>query len=94
MHDTSGFLLGFSKSIIQGLSEVKKLEIDAIAEGVEKSSKHLFTIGISIALIGTGFFIFMWGIATSIDTLFTMKGMGYVLIGVLAALIGALVYKK
>ncbi len=92
------FLLGFSKSIIQGFNEVKKVESDAIrngiVDGVEKCSKQLFTIGISIALIGTGFFIAMWGIATSIDTIFAMKGTGYVLIGVVTALLGALVYKK
>ncbi len=97
MKDTLEFLLGLSKTIIQGLSETKKFESEAIgdgiADGIDKSRKQLFTIGISVALTGTGFFIVMWGIATAIDTFFTMKGIGYVLIGAVAALMGALVFR-
>lgn len=98
MHDVIEFLLGLTKSIIQGLSEAKKFESDAIgdgiANGVEKSRKKLLSIGISISLIGTGLFLTLWGIASGIDDVFAMRGLGFVLIGIPAVLVGALVYKK
>lgn len=92
------FLLDLSKSIIESFPEkVQKQASEAIgsgiAEGVEKSKKKFFYLGISIALIGTGFFLTLWGIATGIDTIFAMQGLGYVLIGILAILGGALVNK-
>ncbi len=88
-----------SKFIIQKLSsEIQKLLSAAISSGIDdglhKISKRLFSIGVSIALVSTGFFLTLWGIATSIDTFFAMRGLGYVLIGILAALTGALVFKK
>ncbi len=97
MKDTLEFLLGLSKSVIQGLSETKRFESDAIgdgiANGINKSRNNLFTIGISIAMTGTGFFLTTWGVATVIDTLFAMKGIGYVLIGIVAALMGTIVLR-
>lgn len=92
---TIDFLCGLSKSIIQGLSETPRRGIgDDIVEGIEKSRKKLFTIGVSISIAGTGFFLTLWGIASVIDAVFAMQGFGFVLIGILAVLIGALVYKK
>ncbi len=95
---TIDFLVGLSKSIIQGLSEAQKLESESIAngiaEGLEKSRKKMYTISISVALIGTGFFLTLWGVAKSIDVIFDMNGLGYVMIGIPAALLGALVYKR
>ena len=63
---------------------------DGIAEGIKRSRESIFSLGISIALMGTGFFLTLWGIATGIDTYFAMRGLGYVLIGVLVAVTGAL----
>ena len=78
--------------------EAQKLASDAvgegIAEGIQKSRRELFSIAFSIALVSTGVFLALWGIATSIDVFFAMRGLGYVLIGMLAAATGALVYKK
>ncbi len=65
-----------------------------IAEGIEKSRKKLFTIGVSIALAGIGFFLILWGIASMIDTIFAMRGFGFVLAGIIAVLSGALAHKK
>ncbi len=92
---TIDFLLGLSKTIILGLGESQKHGIgNELAEGIEKSRKKLFTIGISISLAATGFFLISWGIASAIDSMFAMRGFGFVLIGILAALTGALAYKK
>lgn len=92
---TIDFLRGLSKTIILGLGESQKHGIgNELAEGIEKSRKKLFTLGVSISLAGTGFFLIMWGIATAIDSMFAMRGFGFVLIGILAALTGALAYKK
>ena len=92
------FFEGLSAFIKTLSTDAPKLAGDAIGrgieEGVKKSSEKLFSLGISIALLATGFFLTLWGIATSIDMIFAMRGLGYVLIGVLAALLGALVYKK
>ncbi len=90
------FLSGFSKSIIQGFSEgLKQTGIgDSIEEGIEKFRKKLFITGVAISLAGTGFFLILWGIASAIDTVFAMRGLGYVLIGLLGVLTGALVFKK
>lgn len=88
-----------SKYIIQWISnEIERLASNAvcngITEGLEKSREKLFSLAISIALLGTGFFITLWGIATAIDTFFAMRGFGYVFIGILSVLTGALVFKK
>ena len=96
--------------IIESLGDLSKLAIqqfsseaqkyvsdaicDGITEGIQKSREKLFSIAVSTALVGTGFFLTLWGIATSIDLFFAMRGMGYVLIGLLAAAAGALVSKK
>jgi hypothetical protein len=93
------FLLGLVNGIIQGLpGEAQKHVSDAIgngiAQGVEKSRKKLFSVGVSIALIGIGLFLLLWGIATSIDIIFKMDGFGYVLIGIPAILIGIILYKS
>ncbi len=88
-----------SKLVIQWISqETEKVVTSAIgtgvAEGLHKFSEKLYSITIAAALIATGFFLTLWGIATVIDTYFVMKGFGYVLIGILASVTGALVYKK
>jgi len=90
------FLSGLSKSIIQGLNEALKIgEIgNSIEEGVEKFRKELFITGIAISIAATGFFLTLWGIASAIDTMFAMRGLGFVLIGLLGILTGVLVYKK
>ncbi|KCZ73096.1 hypothetical protein ANME2D_00155 [Candidatus Methanoperedens nitroreducens] len=97
--DIIELISSLSRLVIQRFSsEAQKLTSEAIgdgiADGVQKSSQRLFSIGVSIALIGTGFFLTLWGIATGIDTFFEMRGFGYVLIGILAALAGVLVYKR
>ncbi len=98
MQSIKDFFVGFSNSILQNMSKEGQKEIshvigEGIAEGIEKSGKELFSIGISITLIGIGFFLIIWGIATTVDIIFAMKGFGYILIGIFAILIG-LVYKK
>ncbi len=93
---TIDFICGLSKSIVQGLGEGHRhggLGND-VAEGIEKSRKKLFTIGASVALAGTGFFLILWGVSSTIDAIFAMRGFGFVLIGVLAVLAGALEYRK
>jgi hypothetical protein len=89
-------LSGLAKSMIQGFIEARKhYGIDnSIEEGIEKFSKKLFSIGIAISIAGTGFFLILWGIASAIETMFAMKGLGYVLIGLLGVLSGTLLYKK
>ena len=90
------FLNGLSKSIIQGLSEALKIGGigNSIEESIEKFRKELFITGIAISIAGTGFFLILWGIASAIDAMFAMRGLGFVLIGFLGVLTGALVYKK
>ena len=90
------FLSGLSKSITQGFSEALKYGGigNSIEEGIEKFRKKLFTTGVAISIAGTGFFLTLWGIASAIDAMFSMRGLGYVLIGLLGVLTGALVYKK
>lgn len=88
-----------SKLAIQRFSgEAQKLASDAIgegiAEGIQKSREKLFSLAISISLVGSGSFLALWGIATGIDTYFAMRGFGYLLVGLLASVTGALVYKK
>ncbi len=93
---TIDFVCGLSKSVIQALSEGHRHGGigNEVAEGIEKSRKKLFTIGVSVSLAGTGFFLGLWGIATAIDAMFAMHGFGFILIGIVAVLTGALVYKK
>ncbi|MCE8425594.1 MAG: hypothetical protein J5U17_07435 [Candidatus Methanoperedens sp.] len=90
------FLSGLSKSIIEGLIEAQKHGGigNSIEEGIEKSRKKLFITGVAISIAGTGFFLTLWGIASAIDARFAMRGLGYVLIGLLGVLTGSLVYKK
>ncbi len=90
------FFSGLSKSIIQGFSEALKYGgIDnSIEEGIEKFRKKIFITGVAISIAGTGFFLTLWGIASAIDAMFAMRGLGFVLIGLLGVLTGALVYKK
>ncbi len=93
---TIDFLSGLSKSIIQGFIEAQKHGGigNSIEEGLEKFRKKIFITGVAISIAATGFFLILWGIASAIDAIFTMRGMGYVLIGLLGVLTGALVYKK
>jgi hypothetical protein len=88
------FLSGLSKSIIQGFIEHGGIG-NSIEEGIEKSRKKLFITGVAISLAATGFFLTLWGIASVIDVMFTMRGIGFVLIGLIGMLTGALlIYKK
>ena len=88
------FLSGLSKSIIQGVIEHGGIG-NSIEEGIEKSRKKLFITGVAISLAATGFFLTLWGIASVIDVMFTMRGIGFVLIGLIGMLTGALlIYKK
>ncbi len=94
--DIVDFLHGLLHSLLQGFEEIQKRGGlgNEVAEGIEKSRKELFTIGVSIALAGIGFFLILWGIAATIDTIFAMRGFGFVLVGIIAILIGAIAYKK
>lgn len=94
--DIVDFLHGFSDSLLQSFGDIKKhggLGTE-IVEGIEKSRKKLFTVGISIALVGIGSFLILWGISSTIDAIFEMRGFGFVLIGIIALLSGAIAYKK
>ncbi|HEY9204787.1 MAG TPA: hypothetical protein VIO58_02610 [Candidatus Methanoperedens sp.] len=94
--DIVDFIQGLLDSIFHGFGEMQKHSGlgNEIAEGIEKSRKKLFTIGVSIALAGIGFFLILWGIASTIDTIFAMRGFGFVLVGIIAVLAGALEYKR
>jgi hypothetical protein len=67
---------------------------NSIEESIEKFREKLFITGVAISIAGTGFFLTLWGIASFIDAMFAMRGLGFVLIGLLGVLTGALVYKK
>ena len=88
------FLSGLSRSIIHGIGEVQDGINDSMEEGIEKFRTKLFITGVAISIAGTGFFLTLWGIASSIDAMFTMRGLGFVLTGLIGILAGALVYKK
>jgi hypothetical protein len=88
------FLSGLSKSIIQGLTEAHSGIGNSIEEAIEKFRKKLFITGVAISVAATGFFLVLWGIASAIDGMFAMRGLGFVLIGLLGVLTGVLVYKK
>jgi hypothetical protein len=88
------FLSGLSKSIIQGFSETHGRIGNSIEEGIEKSRKKIFITGVAVSIAATGVFLILWGIASAIDAMFVMRGIGFVLIGLLGVLTGALVYKK
>lgn len=76
------FFKGFLAAITEGIKETTK-----------KISDDILSIGISIALIGAGLFLTIWGIATAIDRIFAMNGFGYVMIGIMAILTG-IIYRK
>jgi len=88
------FLSGLSKSVIQGLSEAHDVIGNSIEESIEKFRKKIFITGVAISIAATGFFMIFWGIASALEAMFAMRGLGFVLIGLLGVLIGALVYKK
>lgn len=90
------FFNGFLSSIIQGLGEaLKKSGIDSSIENhLEKFRKKLFVTGVAISIIATGFFLIFWGVASAIDKIYAMGGLGFVLIGLLGVLAGALIYKS
>ena len=90
------FLSGFSKSIFQGLSEVLNHSGigNSIEESIEKFRKKLFITGVAISIAATGFFLILWGIASAIDAMFAMRGLGFVLVGLLGVLTGTLIYKR
>ncbi len=98
MQNLKDFLMGFSNSILhiwskEGQKEIGHIIGEGIKEGIEKSEKELSHIGISIVVIGIGLFLITWGIARYIDIVFTMKGFGYVLIGIFAILSGFILRK-
>lgn len=90
------FLSGFSNALIQGLNEAHKKNgiNNSMEKNIENSRKKLFATGIAISITASGFFLLLWGVASTIDRYFTMKGLGFVLIGLLGLLTGTLVYKK
>jgi len=89
------FVSGLTKSLIQGLSEAHDVIGNSIEEGIEKSRKKIFITGVAISITATGFFLLFWGIASAIDAMFAMRGIGFVLIGLIGMLTGALlIYKK
>jgi hypothetical protein len=90
------FISGFSKSIVQGLGEAyKKSGVDkSIEENIEKLRKKLFITGVAMSIVATGFFLILWGIASAIDKTFVMKGLGFVLIGLIGVFVGAVVYSQ
>lgn len=90
------FLSGLSKTLIQGFREALMIGGigNSIEESIEKFRKELFITGVAILIAGTGFFLILWGIASAIEAMFAMRGLGFVLIGLLGLLTGALVYKK
>ncbi len=94
--DMVEFLRGLAHSLLQGFGEIQKNAGlgNEIVEGIKKSENKLFTIGVSIALTGIGLFLILWGIASLIDTIFAMRGIGFVLVGIIAALTGVIAYKK
>ena len=96
LHSIIDSLRGLSKSIIQGFIEAQKYGgiINSIEESIERFRKKLFITGVAISIAATGFFLILWGIASSIDIVFAMRGLGFVLIGLLGVLTGALLYKK
>lgn len=85
------FIHGFSESVVCGLNKAERHKIE---EDIEKSKLKIFFIAISIATIGAGIFVTMWGIAYYIDQRFDMQGLGYVLVGMIAILTGTVLYKK
>ncbi len=94
--DIMDFLRGFLDSFLYSFRDMQKHGglSNEIVEGIEKSRRKLFAIGVSIALAGIGFFLMLWGIASTIDAIFAMRGFGFVLVGIIAVLTGALAYKK
>lgn len=87
------FFSGLSESITQGFSEQSEIG-RSIEEGIGKIRKKLFITGAAISLAATGFFLTLWGIASTIDTMFAMRGLGFILIGLLGVMTGAVIYKK
>ena len=79
------FLSGLSKSIIQGFTEAHDVIGNSIEEGIEKSRKKIFITGVAISITATGFFLIFCA-----DAMFVMRGLGFVLIGLLAVLTGRL----
>lgn len=79
------FIHGFSESIIHGLNVQKH----GIEEDIEKSKHKLFIIVISVTFFSAGIFTTVWGIASYIDHIYAMQGLGFVLIGIIVILIGA-----
>ncbi len=88
------FLRGFSGSIIQGIGQMQGGIGNSIEEGIEKFRKKIFITGVAISIAATGFFLTLWGIASAIDSMFSIRGPGFVLIGLLGVMTGALVYNK
>ena len=87
------FFSGLSESITHGFGEHSDIG-KSIEENIGKIRKKLFITGAAISLAATGFFLTLWGIASAIDAVYSMRGLGFVLIGLFGILTGALVYKK
>ena len=94
------FLRGLFESIHSGVGETRlynEIEISigkSIAAIIVKFRKELLSTVVAIVLVGTGFFLMLWGIASTVDAIFAMRGLGYVLIGLLGLLAGVVIYRK
>ncbi len=62
-------------------------------EFLKKSTRKLFSTGITVSIISIGLFLLFWGIASYIDMIFKMTGLGFILIGIIVTLIGMLSYQ-
>ena len=88
------FLSGLSKSISQGFTEHGGIG-NSIEEGIKKSRKKKYLLpGLRSQSLPPDFSCYSGGIASAIDAMFVMRGLGFVLVGLLGVLTGALVYKK
>ncbi len=83
---------GFSNTVIRELQDSIHEEINKqIDDAIEKSMKKMFIIGTAVSLIAIGSFLFLWGVASGIDKIFNMEGLGFVIFGIFGILIGMIV---
>lgn len=83
------FIHGFAESLIHNIGKTHELSKD-----IEKSKAKIFSITIAIAMISAGIFLAIWGISSYIDSRFAMQGLGFVLVGTIAILIGIIIFKR
>lgn len=85
------FINGFSDSFVQGLNSTGKNRIE---EHIEKYKVKLFFLVISLIIVSTGIFMMILGVSFYIDHIFSMKGLGFVSVGIISLLIGAFAYNR